>query len=209
MRRLTMIGLTCAAIALQGCATMNESECLLSDWRAIGYEDGSRGAAPDYVANHRKACAKHGVALDMDSYRQGWSEGLRVYCQPQNGFNVGSRGASYNGTCPSDLEPAFAEAYQAGRHLHQLQSGVRSAESRIQARRNALAKASDERKAAEAELIADDTEAMRRIVLLNEIRELAEQQGKLETEIVELEREKAVSEERLESYRASLYYGYE
>ena len=86
---------------------------------------------------------------------------------------------------------------------------MRSAESRIQAKRNALAKASEERKAAEAELIASDTEATRRIVLLTEIRELSEAQGKLETEIVELEREKAVSEERLESYRASLYYGYE
>ena len=96
------------AILLSGCASgLSKEECHLADWRTIGYEDGVRGLAQSRISGHRKACAEHGVAMNLDAYRGGWDEGVRRYCQPANGFRQGRAGSRYNGVCPADLEPAF------------------------------------------------------------------------------------------------------
>ncbi|HNR23202.1 MAG TPA: DUF2799 domain-containing protein [Steroidobacteraceae bacterium] len=69
---------------------MSGNECRTVDWRTIGYEDGVAGHSGDRVAQHRRACAKHGVTPDLAQYQDGRSEGLREYCQPSNGFRVGA-----------------------------------------------------------------------------------------------------------------------
>ncbi|MET0809299.1 MAG: DUF2799 domain-containing protein [Pseudoxanthomonas sp.] len=81
-------------LALSGCATMNKDECLTVDWRTVGYEDGVAGRSGDRIAQHRKACAKHGVAPDLDAYQSGRDQGLREYCQPDNGYQLGARGGT-------------------------------------------------------------------------------------------------------------------
>src|SRR5689334_20722209 len=101
-------------LAISGCATMDRDECLTVDWRTVGFEDGASGYPTDRIGQHRRACAEYGVTPDLTAYQAGRAEGLREYCVPANGFRVGSQGGSYGGICPSDLDPAFADAYQSG-----------------------------------------------------------------------------------------------
>jgi hypothetical protein len=89
------MGITAAALG--ACSTMSESECRTVDWRTIGYEDGVGGYSGDRISVHRKACAKYGVSTDLAAYQAGRDDGLREYCQPANGFRVGSHGNEYTG----------------------------------------------------------------------------------------------------------------
>ena len=108
--------------SLSGCASMSSDECTNSNWRAVGYEDGSRGYTSDRFSNHRKACAKHGVTADFQAYQDGRNQGLVEFCQPGRGFNVGASGGRYNGVCAADLEPRFLEAYRIGYQLYSLRA---------------------------------------------------------------------------------------
>ena len=191
-----------ALLALSGCAGMSADECALSDWRTIGFEDGSMGYTADRVGSHRKACAKHGVAPDFDAYQSGWREGVRQFCQPSRGFNVGASGARYNGICPSDMEPEFVDAYNAGHRLYNLRASVNQATNQINARKASLERKEDRIRAVEAELIARETTAENRVLLLVELKELSEETGQIEAEIVSLVEERAVAEQQLSEYEA-------
>ena len=195
-------------IFLQGCATLNEHECMVSDWRSIGYEDGTRGASGDVIGKHRKACAKHGVAPDLQAYREGRLEGLAQFCQASNGFNLGARGGRYNGVCPAEYEYDFVDAYNSGRKLHDLQSNVNYADRQIQTKERQLEDLRKDLSSKEAALVSDSTTSEERVKLLSETRDLSKKQGELETEITELERSKAVHLDRLAQYRATLTYNY-
>lgn len=105
-----------------GCASMDKDECRTADWRAIGLEDGAAGRALERLGEHRKACAKHGVAPDTDRYIAGRTEGLRTYCTPDNGYRVGRAGEPYRGVCSELSAPAFVAAYDRGRELYTLHS---------------------------------------------------------------------------------------
>ena len=190
--------------ALSGCATMSADECAMSDWQAIGYEDGAQGFTPERIGNHRKACAKHGVTPDFEAYKSGRMQGLRQFCQPSRGFNLGSNGGRYNGVCPSDLEMDFVDAYNSGHQLYTLRSAVNSATSQINYKRKELERIENRVSAAEAELIARETTVEDRVLILAELKDLAERTGQLEAEIVDLVEERAVSEQRLASYETVL-----
>ena len=43
------IGLLAIVTLFSGCAGMNEQECLVTDWRTVGYEDGARGVSQTNV----------------------------------------------------------------------------------------------------------------------------------------------------------------
>ena len=203
-----LIGIVAIVSLLGGCAGMNEQECLATDWRTVGYEDGARGVNPTNIASYRKSCAKHGVAPDLEAYRAGHEEGVVAFCQPGNGFNVGSSGRSYQGVCPAWMEEEFLHGYNAGRELHRLRSAVNRTSSQIAYRERELKDLSEDLKQVTAELIADETPADRRVILLVETKEIAEEQGRLEAEILELERERGALSEQLASYEASLAYDY-
>src|SRR5215831_6083200 len=105
------------ALAMSGCSTMNKDECLAVDWRTVGYEDGVAGYSGDRIAQHRKACAKYGVQTDLDQYQAGRARGLQEYCKPANGYRLGSRGGSYGGVCPAEMEDGFVHAFEVGHQL--------------------------------------------------------------------------------------------
>ena len=183
---------------------MSENECLMSDWSAIGYEDGSRGYTSDRFSQHRKACAKHGVAADFQGYQRGREEGLREYCQPGRGFTVGSNGARYNGVCPAELEGEFVEAYNVGHKLYSLRSAVSSASAAIQSNRNELDYAEKRMTAIGVELIAEETSTDQRVALLAELKDLSERKGELESEIDHLIAEHARAEQELSYYEQTV-----
>lgn len=199
------IGLTAiAALGLSGCASMSENECVTADWYAIGFEDGSRGYSADQIGNRRTACAKHGVTPDFQAYRSGRAEGLKEFCQPQRGFNLGAAGGRYSGICPAQLEPGFLDAYRDGSQLHSLRSNVNSANQAINAKQDELDSIHSTIRAKEAQLIAVETSVQDRILIVGDLRELNERTGQLEAEIVGLVEERAFHEQQLSEYEQVL-----
>lgn len=189
---------------LSGCASMSADECTMSDWRTIGFEDGAQGYTADRLGNHRKACAKHGVAPDFEAYQAGRSEGLRQYCQPSRGFNVGAGGGRYNGVCPGDMEPDFVDAFNTGHQLYNLRASVNSANYQISAKRAELDSAEKRIIEAELALIARDTTTEDRILLLAELKDLSERTGQLDAEIVELVEDRVIYEQQLAAYEETI-----
>jgi len=191
-------------VVLSGCATMSADECETSDWRGIGYDDGVRGYSADRIGRHRNACAKHGVTPDLDAYQTGRTEGLREYCQPQRGFNLGANGSRYNGVCAADLEPNFLDAYRLGSELYSLRAQVSAATAAISEREHELEDVAAALHETEAVLIASETTVQDRILLLVDLKELAERSGELETEIAVLLEDRGVHRAQLADFEAHL-----
>lgn len=204
VRGYPVVLLAVSTLLLSGCASMSEDECLLSDWQSIGYEDGVRGYTADRLSQHRKACVKHGVSPDLAAYRSGREEGLREFCQPSRGFSLGSSGGRYYGVCAADQEPGFLDAYRTGQHLYTLRGNVHETSNAIHSRENELDRIKGEIRAAEAALISRDTPTEERILLLADLKELSEESGRLEAEIVALSEERLYHEQELANYEAIL-----
>lgn len=204
MTRSRVLLLLLPLLGLSGCATMNGDECALSDWQTIGFEDGVNGYTADRIGHHRRACAKHGVAPDFEAYQAGRDRGLREYCQPSVGFNVGASGGRYYGVCPYDSEGDFIAAFNTGHGLYNLRSSVNAVTQQINARNAELEKTDKSIRQVEADLISRDTSVEARVLLLVDLKELSEKRGQLEAEIVALVEERAGHEQNLANYEATL-----
>lgn len=158
----------------------------MADWQAIGYEDGSQGRPPGYLARHRKACAEHGVTPALEPYRTGREQGLRNYCQSGNGYSEGLNGAEYQHVCPPDMEPAFMSGYQAGRQIYLIEREVNLLDSKIQRQQKALEGVREE-----LETVQDK----------KQIRTLARKEGALENDINDMERERIRKATQAQSLR--------
>lgn len=206
MTRSKSILASMITLALSGCATMNEQQCLVSDWRSVGFEDGALGRPVATIGNYRQACTKHGVSPDLETYRSGHADGVESFCQPVKGFNYGHSGAAYRGVCPADLEYSFLAAYNDGRQLHEFEVAVRSTNSLISQRKRALENIKVEITDMEAAIVMEGVSASERIILLNDMKELSRQHGVIEAEIVELQRDGVLASEALIDYREALAY---
>ena len=193
--------------ALSGCATMSRDECLTVDWQTVGFEDGVAGYSGDRIGQHRKACAKHGVTPDLAAYQAGREEGLREYCVPTNGFRLGSQGGNYNGMCPADLDPSFADAYESGRRLHSLQVRLSVVSDQIETRRSDLHDAESDIVTRSAVAISNEATGEERAQAVLDVKHLGELVGRLKTEIRQLEEDRVHRERDLEDYRATLQFG--
>ena len=203
------LGAAMVFLGLGGCATMSGDECAMSDWSAVGYEDGSRGYTTERFSSHRKACAKHGITADFTAYQDGRNQGLVEFCQPGRGFNLGANGGHYNGVCAADLEPEFLDAYRAGHKLHTLRSYVNTANSKIYAKEGELNYIEDQVRDKEAQLISDQTTTEQRVLLLADLKDLSERSGELEAEIEGLIADRARFEQDLHYYEQTVAsYGY-
>lgn len=191
-------------LAISGCATMDRDECLTVDWRTVGFEDGAAGYASDRIGQHRKACAEYGVTPDLTAYQEGRAEGLREYCVPANGFRIGSQGGSYGGICPSDLDPAFADAYHSGRQLYTLESRLSNVSYQLDSRRGDLRSTESDIVSRSAVAIRSDATAEERAQAVLDVKNLGERVGRLKSEIRQLEEERVHCERDLQDYRATL-----
>jgi hypothetical protein len=197
-------GMVLAIALLSGCASMSSDECVNSDWAAIGYEDGSRGYTTDKFGSRRKACAKHGVTADFKAYQEGRDEGLVEFCQPSRGYNLGASGGKYYGVCDVAMEEEFLDAYRAGAQLYTLRSNVNNANSRIYSKEAELKRTREKIRDKQAVLIGDDATPQDRVLLLADLKELAERSGELEAEIDQLIAEKARYETELRDYEQTV-----
>jgi hypothetical protein len=195
-------------LALGACATMDRDECLTVDWRTVGFEDGAAGRSGDRIGQHRKACAKHGVTPDLAAYQSGREDGLREYCVPNNGFRLGSQGGSYGGMCPADLEPAFADAFESGRHLYTLEARLSGVSNQIRGKRSALQSAESDIVTRSALAISDEATTEARAQAVVDVKHLGERVGRLKSEIRQLEEERVHCERDLEDYRSTLRFGH-
>jgi hypothetical protein len=207
MPRIELLFGALVIATLSGCAGMSEQECLVTDWRSVGFEDGAAGRAATSIAGYRQACGQHGVAPSLDQYRLGHAEGVEIYCRPGRGFEDGHRGRRYQGVCPADVEPEFLAAFNEGRHLYELESSLRSIDSQIASRHRRLDAIEKEMASTAASIIADGTGAERRAELLLDTKSLADEQATIEAELEGLETERLLAEDELLSYRETLAYG--
>ena len=202
---LTRVSLVCiGAYLVAGCSGMSEQACVTSDWRTVGFEDGTLGRSEATIGRYRQQCAEHGVAPDLESYRAGHADGVQVYCRESNGFAVGHSGATYQGVCPADLERAFIAEYNAGRRLHELESALASADGRIAGNYRAQENIKQELTGIAAKMIASDTTPEQRVAMVTRSADLGRRYGELTAEIQQLERDRALAERQLLDYRQAL-----
>jgi len=172
---------------LQGCATLNKDECMLADWRLIGYQDGAAGKSAAVVGEYREDCAKHAVVPDLDAWRAGREEGLQQYCKADNGYRLGNAGRGFAAVCPTPLAADFRNAYDTGRQFYLARSAVNKTHSRINSRKQTLSDLEKNRAEKLAALIADGLKADQRVMILYEVNELQQEMDSVEDEIVDLE----------------------
>jgi len=197
--------LAIGTLLLAACsATMTKDECRAVDWQTVGYEDGVAGYSGERIGQHRKACAEYGVAPDLDAYRAGRADGLREFCQPRNGYRAGVNGAVYHDSCPADLAPAFAEAYDSGRELYVRTRRVTDAESGIAHRRREILRLEDSVTRKAFVLVSETATPEERAQALLDTKQAAERIGRLKTEIAHLEQERARYQQELDAYRTTV-----
>jgi Protein of unknown function (DUF2799) len=202
-----LIPVLVCALAASGCSTLSKSECLVADWESVGYTDGVGGYSGDRIAQHRKACAKHGVAPDLALYQAGRQTGLREFCQPANGYRLGTNGYNYTGVCAGELEPAFLSSYQSGHQLYVLQSKVSNATNQIESRRAELSRIEGSIVKKSALIISSEATEEQRAQALVDTKQMAERAGKLKQEIRQLEEDRVHYQRDLDEYRATLQLG--
>jgi hypothetical protein len=191
-------------LALCGCATMNQSECLTADWRTIGYEDGASGYPAERIAEHRRACAKYSVSPSLDAYEAGRAEGLSTYCQPAHGFQVGAAGGTYAGVCPVALDTQFRPAYQAGRQLFLLRARVAQATQELEATRGERQQVREQMERLRNQAEDDNATDQQREEARHDLHELAEREERVRERIRVLERDQQQSQSDLDAYQATL-----
>lgn len=200
------IGLICITAGVAGCSSMSANECMATDWRTVGYEDGVVGYSGNRIGQYRKSCAKHGVTPDLAEYQAGREQGLREFCKPMNGFRIGSRGNGYNGVCPADLDAEFVEAYQTGRQLHTLRTRVGSTAAEIDSMRAEMDSIDAALVSVAAQILDTSITNEQRAQLLVDSKHMAERKGEIKVRIPQLEDELALHRRELDDYRATLQY---
>lgn len=121
---------------------------------------------------------------DLNAYQSGRVQGLREFCQPQNGFRLGDRGAEYSGFCPADLAGDFEAAYRDGFELY------------------GLRRAQDDMITASALVIDSDADKAARAQALLDVKRPAERQGMLKTQIRQRETDHLNFQRDLDHYLA-------
>jgi hypothetical protein len=205
--RLSALAYLALAASITGCASgLSKEECQLADWRTIGYEDGVRGLPQSRIAVHRKDCAEHSVALDLDAYRGGWEQGVQSYCQPGNAYRLGRSGSNYSGVCPATLETVFLQAYAHGREIHVLESEVKRLQRTLNYKHKRIADLEVELRDTGIDLVTGEMPTEQRVVLLDELRKLEQERAATIAEIPFLEAELDDQRERLATASAGRPY---
>jgi hypothetical protein len=200
-----LVALGASLLLIAGCSSkMTREECRTVDWRTVGYEDGVAGQPGDRIGQHRRDCAEHGVAPNLDAYLAGRAAGLREYCQPHNGYRAGANGYAYYDVCPAELAPGFVKAYEDGRALYVREQRVRDADQAIESRRREIRRLEDRATESAFDVIDKNATVEQRTQGALDAKQAAERIGQLQREIEALQRERAQYQADLEAYRQTV-----
>lgn len=109
------------AAALSACsATLGPDQCRQGDWNAIGMADGMEGRAEASLQHHVNTCSTFGVFPDVEAYRKGRAEGIKLYCVPETAYSRGRSGLSFPAVCSGASAEAIRPAYDFGRRYWDL-----------------------------------------------------------------------------------------
>ncbi len=125
-------------LLMSGCSTYTKKECENFDHRQLGYFAGVSGEHSHNSAleKFKNTCGKdHGLLPDEAKMKEGWSQGLQLYCSEEGGARAGSAGQTYTGACPKESESKFWKTYNPSRmaflekKVVELEARLRAAES--------------------------------------------------------------------------------
>ncbi len=122
---------------LASCATISKDSCMQDSWYDIGFKGASENRdRADHVSDVTKICGKLGVNPDLALYEKGFMEGTQRFCEPDNGYQWGLKGRSYNGICASSR---FSTAYDDGNRIYKIEQRRIAITSRLSSIRDRLA----------------------------------------------------------------------
>ncbi len=167
---------------------MNQQECETANWNALGYVDGSQGAASSQFTERSSACSEYNVRADFAQYQAGYQTGLISYCTESKGFYVGSRGKEYQGVCPAKTASAFLTGYHHGQELYQLKQELNQAEQELRSEKYEVEHQKDRLKDLKNSLIYDNLSSRERREKLDEIEELNNRPNEVHRKLQEVNR---------------------
>ena len=188
-------------LILSACAgreTVSEYQCAAGDWQTLGYRDGVNGYRSSQLLEHQHACMQYGIVPDRAGYMLGWDEGVRQYCDPNNGFNAGQHGWDYQNVCPSDLREGFVEAYREGRRLYLARVAVANLEAEINRKTQRIEAIKSEMVSVASAQINPELTVDERIRLAAKLQNLHAERERLIAELPQLEHELAVKARELD-----------
>jgi len=201
MRKVT---LSVLIALLAGCASLSEEQCLSTDWRAIGFEDGAKGAPASALPERRQTCTKRGAAaFDMPAYLAGRREGLQTYCTLENGFAVGASGAADADVCDGEERALFLAGYSRGARLFALEAAVIRASQALSDAQAALWETKRRISEAETSILSTATPHEERAELAAELKVLKQDRQRTEAAITSLSQSKSSAEDDLAAFRAA------
>lgn len=112
MNTKIIVSLLAIITLLSGCSSMSKTECLATDWAQIGLEDGKKGISSSNISSYQESCAKHNIDIDISAYNSGHEKGVALFCQTDNGFELGKQGYEYSVECPTDFYSEYRIGYQ-------------------------------------------------------------------------------------------------
>ncbi len=142
MRRTGLIlFVTPLTLMLGNCATISKQSCMTDSWYDVAFKGAMNNHdRADHIKDVTNTCGKLGIGVDLDVYEQGFQDGMRQFCEPNNGYQWGLQGRAYNGVCAS---PAFSAAYRDGQedfNIKQRRSAISSRLLDIQNRLDTISK---------------------------------------------------------------------
>ena len=147
---------------------------------------------------------KQDIVPDRADYMLGWNEGVREYCQPNNGFSVGEHGWSHNNICPSDMRADFQHAWKEGRSLYQARADVANLERDLDRRSARLIEVKSQIVSVAAAQLNGDLTAAERIDLATRVQRLYEEKEHLKATIPDVEAELAFKARELDRLSQTL-----
>lgn len=171
MKNEIQISLLIIAALLSGCSTIDKTECLASDWEQIGLDDGKRGIAATSTSSYIERCSGQELTVDMNAYNQGHQKGVALFCQTDNGFDLGEDGFQYTVKCPT----AFEQEYKIGYQFYVANSNLHKVEQALLTNENNITKLNSSISNANLELTSDDLSTSEQIAIRQNIEAMTSQ----------------------------------
>lgn len=126
-KNIKMILVSGFALSLiAGCSGISKRDCNQTNWKEQGVNDGKNGLAAENILKTEKMCAGKGTDFPITEYKEGWMEGIAVYCSAENGFNSAKEGKTLNvNNCPIEFRPVVEQNIKLGKEFAGVESKIK------------------------------------------------------------------------------------